>query len=61
LAKIRITLTIDEKLAGEIDQLYRKRLKEALNKDEEKLPKQSTLYEDVLREGWAVYRRKLKV
>lgn len=61
LVKERISLTIDENLAGDIDQYYRKILKEALNRNEKKLPKLASLYEDIIRMGWENYKKKEKI
>jgi len=59
--KLRITLTVDGKLAKEIDKLYRKMLADALKVPDSKLPKLSNLYEDVLMEGWPIYKKKKKI
>jgi hypothetical protein len=57
LAKIRVSITIDKKLVTEIEQVYRKRLKKALNKNEEKLPKLANLYEEILLLGWDIFQK----
>ena len=52
MTRVRVSLTIDKKLAEKIDKQYRKRLAEALNKNEPLLPKLSHEYEFLLIEGW---------
>jgi hypothetical protein len=51
MAKAKISVTIDGDLAKEIDAYLRKLVVEAA-KSGKSIPKQSNIYEDIVRRGW---------
>jgi hypothetical protein len=51
LAKTRISITIDDKIARSIDNHYREKVKIAVEKGEA-IPKLSNIYEDIIERGW---------
>ena len=51
MAKTRISITIDNTIAKEIEQHYRDKVKAAVDKGEA-IPKLSNIYEDIIEKGW---------
>jgi len=53
---VKVSVTIDEKLGREIDDYLRQLVKKAASSGE-KIPKQSNVYEEIIRKGWEVVRK----
>ena len=53
---MKVSVTIDEKLGREIDDYLRQLVKKAASSGE-KIPKQSNVYEEIIRKGWEVVRK----
>jgi len=51
MAKSRISITIDSKIAKAIENYYREKVKNAAEKGEV-IPKLSNIYEEVIERGW---------
>lgn len=51
MAKTRISITIDDKTAKEIELYYRDKVKTAAEKGEA-IPKLSNIYEEIIEKGW---------
>ncbi|MDE1726513.1 MAG: hypothetical protein KGH89_04545 [Thaumarchaeota archaeon] len=51
MAKTRISITIDSKIAKAIENYYREKVKLAAEKDEA-IPKLSNVYEEIIERGW---------
>jgi hypothetical protein len=51
LAKTRVSITIDGKIAKAIENYYREKVKIAVEKDEV-IPKLSNIYEEIIERGW---------
>lgn len=51
MAKTRISITIDDKTAKEIELYYRKKVKIAAEKGQA-IPKLSNIYEEIIEKGW---------
>jgi len=51
LAKTRISITIDDEIAKEIELHYRNKVKMAAEKGED-IPKLSNIYEEIIEKGW---------
>ena len=51
MAKTRISITIDGKIAKSIENYYRERVKIAAEKGEP-IPKLSNVYEEIIEKGW---------
>jgi len=51
LAKTRISITIDDKIAKAIEVHYRDKVKTAVEKGED-IPKLSNIYEEIIEKGW---------
>jgi hypothetical protein len=56
LAKVKVSFTLDEELAKEIDGYLRELVSEAA-KTGKPIPKQSNVYEEIVRKGWESFRR----
>ena len=59
MPKYRASITIDSKIAMEIDEYYRERVKEAATQGES-IPKLSNVYEEVIARGWELIRKEFK-
>ena len=59
MPKYRASITIDSKIAREIDEYYRERVKEAATQGES-IPKLSNVYEEVIARGWELIRKEFK-
>ncbi|HEX5457884.1 MAG TPA: hypothetical protein VFX64_05805 [Candidatus Nitrosotalea sp.] len=51
MAKTRISITIDDTIAKEIEEHYRDKVKAAVDK-RQAIPKLSNIYEDIIKDGW---------
>ncbi len=51
MAKTRISITIDGKVAKAIENYYREKVKVAAEKGEA-IPKLSNIYEEIIEKGW---------
>ena len=51
MAKTRISITIDDKIAKAIELYYRDKVKTAAEKGEA-IPKLSNIYEEIIEKGW---------
>ncbi len=51
MAKTRISITIDDKTAKEIELYYREKVKIAAEKGQA-IPKLSNIYEEIIEKGW---------
>lgn len=51
MAKTRVSITIDEKIAKAIENYYREKVKLAAEKGEV-IPKLSNIYEEIIERGW---------
>jgi hypothetical protein len=51
MAKTRVSITIDGKVAKAIENYYREKLKMAVEKGEV-IPKLSNVYEEIIERGW---------
>jgi hypothetical protein len=51
LAKVKVSFTLDEEVAKEIDGYLRELVSEAA-KSGKPIPKQSNVYEEIVRKGW---------
>lgn len=51
MAKTRVSITIDSKIAKSIENYYRERVKSAVEKGET-IPRLSNIYEEILERGW---------
>lgn len=56
MPKAKISVTIDGSLAKEIDSHFRKLVAEAA-KSGKPIPKQSNIYEEIIRKGWDALRK----
>jgi len=59
MAKVEVSITIDEKLAKEIDSYLRELVMEAA-KSGKSIPKQSNVYDEIVRKGWAAIKKESK-
>ncbi len=59
MPKYRASITIDSKIAKEIDDYYRERVKDAATQGES-IPKLSNVYEEVIARGWEIVKREFK-
>jgi hypothetical protein len=57
--KFRASITIDSKIATEIDEYYRERVKEAAMRGES-IPKLSNVYEEVIARGWEIVKKEFR-
>lgn len=57
--KYRASITIDSKMAQEIDDYYREKVKEAATQGES-IPKLSNVYEEIIAKGWEMIKREFK-
>lgn len=51
MPKFRVSITIDSKMAREIEDYYREKVKAAAEKGED-IPKLSNIYEEIIERGW---------
>lgn len=59
MAKVKISFTIDEQVAKEIDGYLRELVSEAA-KSGKPIPKQSNVYEEIVKKGWEQMKRSRK-
>ena len=59
MTETKISVTLDEELAKEIDGYLRDLVKEAAD-SAERIPKQSNVYEEIVRKGWEVVKKERK-
>ncbi len=59
MTKYRASITIDSKIAGEIDEYYRERVKEAATQGDN-IPKLSNVYEEIIAKGWESVKKEFK-
>ena len=59
MAKVKVSITLDQELASEIDGYLRQLVKKAADSGE-RIPKQSNVYEEIVRKGWEVVRKQNK-
>jgi hypothetical protein len=59
LAKVKVSFTLDEEVAKEIDGYLRELIGEAA-KSGKPIPKQSNVYEEIVRKGWESVKRSKK-
>jgi len=59
MTKTKVSVTIDEELAKEIDDYLRDLVKKAADSGE-RIPKQSNIYEEIVRKGWEVVKKERK-
>ncbi len=57
--KYRASITIDSRIAREIDDYYREKVKEAATQGEN-IPKLSNVYEEIIAKGWEIIKREFK-
>ena len=51
MPKFRVSITIDSKMAREIEDYYREKVKAAAEKGYD-IPKLSNIYEEIIERGW---------
>ena len=51
MPKFRVSITIDSKMAREIGDYYREKVKAAAEKGDD-IPKLSNIYEEIIERGW---------
>ena len=51
MPKFRVSITIDSKMAREIEDYYREKVKAAAEKGDD-IPKLSNIYEEIIERGW---------
>jgi len=56
VAKVKVSITVDGELAKEIDGYMRKLVVEAA-KSGGNIPKQSNVYEEIVRKGWEALKK----
>ena len=59
MAKVKVSFTIDEQVAKEIDGYLRELVSDAA-KSGKPIPKQSNVYEEIVKRGWESVRRSRK-
>ena len=59
MTKTKVSVTIDGELAKEIDNYLRELVMEAA-KSGKPIPKQSNVYEEIVRKGWEVVKKERK-
>lgn len=59
MPKFRASITIDSKIAREIDEYYREKVKEAATQGES-IPKLSNVYEEIIAKGWESVKKEFK-
>ncbi|MEM2760848.1 MAG: hypothetical protein QXU32_10155 [Nitrososphaerales archaeon] len=59
MPKYRASITIDSKIAMEIDEYYREKVKEAAMQGDS-IPKLSNVYEEVIAKGWELVKKEFK-
>jgi hypothetical protein len=59
MAKVKVSITLDSELASEIDSYLRQLVKKAANSGD-RIPKQSNVYEEIVRKGWEQVKRQNK-
>jgi hypothetical protein len=57
--KYRASITIDSKIAKEIDEYYREKVKEAATQGDS-IPKLSNVYEEIIAKGWESVKKEFK-
>ena len=59
MPKAKISVTIDKEIADEIDAYHRKLVVEAA-KSGKPIPKQSNVYDEIVRKGWDTMKKRKK-
>lgn len=59
MPKVKKSITVDEQLAAEIDSYRRKLVKKAADAGT-RIPSESSIYEEVIRRGWAAVKKEGK-
>ena len=59
MPKVKVSFTLDDEVAKEIDKYLRELVGEAA-KSGRPIPKQSNVYEEIVRKGWEVLKRNRK-
>lgn len=59
MPKYRASITIDSKIAKEIDEYYREKVKEAATQGDS-IPKLSNVYEEIIAKGWESVKKEFK-
>ena len=59
MAKVKVSFTLDEEVAKETDRYLRELVGEAA-KSGRPIPKQSNVYEEIVRKGWEQIKKKGK-
>lgn len=59
MPKYRASITIDSKIAKEIDEYYREKVKEAATQGDN-IPKLSNVYEEIIAKGWEAVKKEFK-
>ncbi len=57
--KYRASITIDSRIAKEIDDYYREKVKEAATQGGS-IPKLSNVYEEIIAKGWDMVKREFR-
>lgn len=57
--KYRASITIDSRIAKEIDDYYREKVKEAATQGES-IPKLSNVYEEIIARGWDTVKKEFR-
>jgi len=56
LAKVKVSFTLDEEVAKEIENHFRELVEDAA-KSGKPIPKQSNIYEEIVKKGWESAKR----
>ena len=59
MSKARISITIDSRIARDIENYYRSRVKTAAE-NQDSIPKLSNVYEEIVMLGWESVKKNLK-
>jgi hypothetical protein len=59
MPKFRASITIDSRIAREIDEYYREKVKEAATQGDS-IPKLSNVYEEIIAKGWDMIKKEFR-
>jgi hypothetical protein len=59
MTKVKKSITVDEQIAAEIDLYHRQLVKKAADSGA-RIPTESSVYQEIIRRGWAVLRKEGK-
>lgn len=59
MPKVKVSFTLDDEVAKEIDKYLRELVGEAA-KSGKPIPKQSNVYEEIVKKGWEVVKKRSK-